>query len=108
MRTANDIVRFCLELAALTSFGLYAWHATPGVARWFAVVAAPLAAAALWGWLIAPNSASRLPDPNRLLLEVAFFTAACLALAAARRPAPAIGMALLIAVNLPLDRLLPQ
>jgi hypothetical protein len=87
MKTANDIVRFCLELAALASFGMYAWHATPGAARWFTVIAAPLAAAALWGWLIAPDSA-RLPDPNRLLLEVAFFTTAFFALAATRRPCP--------------------
>ena len=106
MKVANDVIRFCLELAALAALGACAWQATPGTTRWIAVIAAPLAAAAFWGWLMAPKSVHRLDDPYRFLLELAFFATAFLALAAARRPGIALALALVAAVNLPLDRVL--
>jgi hypothetical protein len=106
MKAANDLVRFCLELAALASLAAFAWHASNGLIRWAAVLAAPLAAAAFWGWLIAPQSAHRLGDPTRFLVELAFFACAFVALALSGRPRLAIALALLAVINTPLDRVL--
>jgi len=72
------------------------------------VALAPLAAAAFWGRFVAPKSSHRLDDPDRFLVEVAFFATAFLALAAAGRPSIAVTLALVAVVNLPLDRVLSR
>ena len=59
MRPWNLALRLGLEIAALTGLGLAAWHLTDGAARWVAVIAVPLAAAALWGTF------NVLDDPSR-------------------------------------------
>lgn len=59
MRPWNLALRFGLELAALSGLGLAAWSRTGGVARGIAVVAAPVAAATLWGTFNVPGDPSR-------------------------------------------------
>lgn len=59
MRTWNLAVRLGLELAALTGLGLAAWSQTTGAARAVAPIAAPLAAAVLWGTFNVPDDPSR-------------------------------------------------
>jgi hypothetical protein len=59
MRPWNLALRFGLELGALTGLGVAAWTQTEGAVRWVAVVAVPLAAAALWG------TVNVLDDPSR-------------------------------------------
>jgi len=59
MRPWNLALRLGLEMAALLGLGVAAWSQTDGVARWVAVIALPLAAAALWG------TCNVLDDPSR-------------------------------------------
>ena len=59
MRPWNLALRLGLEIGALTGLGVAAWTQTEGAARWVAVVAVPLAAAALWGTF------NVLDDPSR-------------------------------------------
>lgn len=82
MRPIVLLVRFLSELVALVGFALWGFHE----AGWFGVLP-PLAAAAIWGRWMAPRSATRLPDPKRLVAEIVFFAAAAGAFAAAEAPA---------------------
>jgi Protein of unknown function (DUF2568) len=75
------LVRFLSELGALVAFTLWGFHE----AGWFGVLP-PVAAAAVWGRWMAPRSATRLPDPRRLVAEIVFFGAAASAFAAADAP----------------------
>jgi hypothetical protein len=59
MRPWNLALRLGLEIGALIGLGVAAWNQTGGVARWIAVVALPLAGAALWGTF------NVLDDPSR-------------------------------------------
>lgn len=104
MKALNDVVRFTLELAALAGLSMYAWHRTVGPSRWVAMVATLVAAATFWGWFMAPRSLHRLNDPTRILVEVAYFAGAFLALSLTQRPALALALAAVTAVNIPLDR----
>ena len=85
MRPFMLALRFALELAALAAFATYGLHAIRGPARFALAAALVLAAAAVWGRWAAPASRRRLADPARLVVEVVFFTAAGVALAAAGR-----------------------
>lgn len=79
--TGLDVVRFITELAAL------AGAAVAGAAiAWSAALAAPLAFAGLWGWLVAPKSSRRLADPSRLAVEIVLFLAVGVSLAVAGHP----------------------
>ena len=79
-RAVNDSVRFCLELAALAGWG---WQTGPDGWNVLLAVAAPLAAATLWGLLVAPKARRPSRDPWRLLLEVVVFGGGTAAFAAA-------------------------
>ena len=52
-------LRLGLEVTALVAIGALAWDATGGGLRWFAVVAAPLVAATLWGVFNVKDDPSR-------------------------------------------------
>lgn len=76
----NLAVRFLLELAALTAFGLWGWTQNAGILRYLLVIGLPLFAAFVWGTFRVPADASangRAPVPIagwlRLLLEIIFF-----------------------------------
>jgi hypothetical protein len=94
MRPVNLAFRFAPELAALAAFATFGLDAIPGSAR-FALAAAVVAAAAVWGRWVAPASRHRLTDPARLVVEVAFFTAAGVALGVTGRSV--LGVALTVA-----------
>jgi Protein of unknown function (DUF2568) len=85
MRPVMLALRFVLELAALTALGTYGLHTARGPARFALAAALVLAAAAVWGRWVAPASRRRLADPSRLVVEVVFFAAAGVALAATGR-----------------------
>ncbi len=77
MRPWNLALRLALEIGALIGLGIMAWNLTGGAARWIAVVAAPLVAAALWGTLNVPDDPSRsgrapieVPGSVRLAIEL--------------------------------------
>jgi Protein of unknown function (DUF2568) len=82
-RVANDLLRFLLELTALAGLAVWGWHTGPTGVSVVLALAAPLAAAALWGAFVAPKAPCHPPDPWRLLLEVTVFGAGTVAWAAA-------------------------
>lgn len=98
-------LRFLLELAALTCFGVWAWQVTPGALGYVTVVAVPLGVAALWGVFATPGDESRsgrtvvaTPGPVRILLELAVFFGGAAALYAAGRHTLAVVFAVVLAV----------
>lgn len=87
MSTANDALRFVLELGALASLGYWGWQATSGPSHWVLMLAVPAAAALVWGLFVSPKARVPVGDPWRLALEVLFFGSATAALLGA---APAL------------------
>jgi hypothetical protein len=88
MRAANLVLRFLLELAALTGLGVWGFQIGDGLAmRLLLGLGAPLLMALVWGFWISPKAPRRLPDPLRLGVEVVIFAAAGSALIAAGYPA---------------------
>ncbi len=78
MKPLNLGLRFVLELCMLVAFGI--WGFSENI---LLGIAAPLAAAVVWGLWIAPRANRRLRDPVRLVVELLLFGAAGAALAAA-------------------------
>ena len=80
----NLAIRFLLELAALTAFGLWGWHY--GHETWLRLILAiglPIIAASIWGIFNVPNDSSRsgaapivVQGIFRLVIEWAFFSVA--------------------------------
>ena len=98
MKNANLALRFVLELALLG--GLAAWgFSFGGVAGVLLGIGAPVAAAGVWGLLVAPKAPSRLDDPWRLALELVLFAAGVAALAAAGYRNLALLLAVAVAVS---------
>jgi hypothetical protein len=100
MRAANLGLKFVLELcmlAALAYWGAQAGDSTFGDV--VLAVAAPLAAAVVWGIYAAPKARRRLPLVPRLVLELCVFAVAALALAVAGAPVLALVFAAVVALN---------
>jgi hypothetical protein len=83
----NLIIRFLLELSALTAMGLWGWKQNDGWFRFILVLGIPIIAAIIWGVFNVPNDPSRSGEAPivvsgivRLVIELAFFTIAALAL----------------------------
>ena len=84
----NLVIRFLLELTALISLGIWAWHAgNPGWQPYAMAVGIPTAAAAIWGIFNVPNDPSRsgsapvvVPGVIRLIIELTIFALATWAL----------------------------
>ena len=89
-RVANDVLRFLLELTALAGLAVWGWHTGPTGVSVVLALAAPLAAAALWGAFVAPKAPRHPPDPWRLLLEATVFGAGTVAWAVAGFDAVAV------------------
>lgn len=102
MRTAqniNLIVRFALELAALAALAYWGSQTGTGVVRLVLALTAPAALAFVWGTFLAPRRRIDLPKPVRLVLELAVFGAAALALVATDHDALAIALAAIALVS---------
>ena len=78
MTALNLGLRFVLELCMLVALGIWGFSESIVLG-----IAAPLAAAVVWGLWIAPKASRRLRDPLRLVVELLLFGAAGVALAAA-------------------------
>ena len=89
-------VRFACELAALVALAWWLWLV-------LGVVVA-LAVAVVWGVLIAPKASRRLPDPARLVLELAIFALATVAYLAVGQPVVAVAFAILAVATAVLSR----
>ena len=91
--TAQDVLRFALEITALVGWGIVGWAAFDNsVARWLGVVGLPAIAAVAWGTFRVPGDASasgRAPVPVRgwvrLTIEVVVLLGAAAALLALGR-----------------------
>lgn len=82
MRNLNLVFRFILELVVLVA--LFLWGvATSGelLVQVVMALSAPAAAIAIWGLFVAPKASRRLPDPQRLAVEIVVFGAGVLAFA---------------------------
>jgi len=99
-RAANDALRFLLELSALAGLAIWGWGTDQTGVNVVLALAAPLAAAALWGAFVAPRASRHLRDPWRLLLEALVFGAGTLAFAAAGAGWVALALGVLAALHL--------
>jgi hypothetical protein len=79
----NHVLRFLLELAAILTFGFWAYFLSEGGVRILLAIAFPLLFATLWGIFAVREDPSRsgktvvnTPGIIRLLLEVLLFSAA--------------------------------
>jgi len=101
----NLTLRFALEIAGLFAFALWGWTQHGGVLRYYLAIAAPLAAAILWGVFraeepIGPKKPPvTIPGWLRLALEFAFFGLAVWAFYASDRPTWGLVFALLILLH---------
>jgi len=106
MRPWNLGLRLGLEIGALIGLGVGAWTLTEGVARWIAVIAAPLIAAALWGTFNVRDDPSRsgeapveVAGPVRLAVELVVLIGGWIGYVIAGYPAIGVAFAVLTAVH---------
>jgi hypothetical protein len=99
-RTLNSVVRFVLELTALTVLSAWGWHALSGQPqRLVLAIAAPLVAATTWGLFVAPRASHFLALPGRIAVETLVFGSAALALVGLDRVGPAGAFAVIAGLN---------
>jgi hypothetical protein len=80
MRQLNLVFRFVLELVVLVA--LFLWGVSVSdelIVQVILGLGAPALAMAVWGLFVAPRASRRLPDPQRLALEIVVFGAGVLA-----------------------------
>lgn len=100
MIVANLVIRFVVELAGLAGLAVWGAGATSSsVGQVVLAIAAPLAAAGIWGVWSAPKATRRLPGTGLLGLELALLAAAVAALAAAGHPLAAGTLGVVAIVN---------
>jgi hypothetical protein len=99
LRSVNLAAKFALELCSLAALGYWGASTGSGATSVTAAVAAPSAAAMVWGTFAAPRAKHRLRRALRIPLELSVFSLACASLAVAAEPAAAVGLAGAIAVN---------
>lgn len=81
LRVLNEGLALFLELAALAVLAWWGWaSADPVALRLLLAVAAPAAAAVLWGLFAAPRARFSVPLPGVLTVKAVVFGAAALAL----------------------------
>ena len=100
MKRANLALRFLLELCALAALAY--WGVETGsnvIAEIVLALGATGLFIAVWGRWVAPRTSARLPDPQRLVVELLLFAAAVAALAAAGEPRLAAVFAAIIAFS---------
>ena len=108
MGSANDGLRFTLELAALSSLAYWGFAEHDGAVQWLLGLGAPLIAATVWGTFVAPKASRPTTYPVRLLLELAVFVGGVLALWAADSHVLAFGFGVLVVLHLSFTFLLGQ
>lgn len=103
LTTANLTLRFLLELAAIGALGYWGFRTGAGpLGKAVLGVGAPAIAIVVWATFVAPKATVAVADPVRLLVSLAVFGAAALALYAARGDALVWVFAGLVAINVTL------
>ncbi len=94
LASLNLALAFTLEIAMLAAFAYFGFRATDhALLRWVLAVVLPLLVAVLWGAILAPKAANRLPMVPGVLLSLGLFLLAALALYRSAQPGLAIIMA---------------
>ena len=105
MRAANLALRFLLELCLLAALAVWGGQAGGSLAADVALaILAPLAAAAVWGTVVAPRAPRRAPDPARLGIELLLFGLGAAALIAAGHSGLGLALGIVGALNAVLVR----
>ncbi|MEV5970499.1 YrdB family protein [Streptomyces sp. NPDC051921] len=100
LHVVNEGLAFLLELAALAALGWWGWQSADGVVlRLVLAVAAPAAAAVLWGLFAAPKARIAVPLPGILVVKALVFGAAVAALYAMGWHTAAVVFGLVVVVN---------
>ena len=100
MRAANLLLRFLLELSALSALGYGGWRLGGGtLTRLLLSAGAVGVATAAWMLWVAPGSSADVAPVVRWTVEIAVFAAAVVALVGGGRSRPAILLAVAYAVN---------
>ena len=92
-------VRFLLEVGALLALGYWGYATGAGVLRYVLAVAAPLAAALVWGAVVAPRAAVPVSPGVRLAVSLVVFAAAAGALYATDHSVLAVAFAAVVVVD---------
>jgi hypothetical protein len=99
VKSANLLLKFLLELAALASFAVWGAETGSGAAAVVLAIAAPLAMVVLWGRFAAPRAAGRLPVRTRIPFELTVFALAAVGLLTVGHTIAAIVLAGVVLVN---------
>lgn len=103
LKNANLALAFFLELAVLAALGYWGFSTGQGtLAKIGLGIGVPVLAVVVWALFGAPQAAWRLQGPWFLLLRVAFFGSAAIALFAASQRVLGVVFALVFVVNLTL------
>ena len=101
LAAVNLGLRFSLEMTALVVLGFAGFNATENqVGAWALALGAPAIASVVWGAFVSPKAPARLDDPARLVVEVAFFALATLALVSLGSLPSAVLYSSLVALHL--------
>jgi hypothetical protein len=99
VKSANLLVRFLLELAALAATSYWGFETASGALQWVLGIGAPLAVIAVWWLFVSPKPTIPLPRAVRFAIELAVFAAAALALVAADQAVLAVVLAIVAIVS---------
>jgi hypothetical protein len=93
-------VQFAAELVVLAALAVWGYGAVDGVGRYALMVSAPAIAAVVWGVFGAPRGPRHLSGLGRRVLQLLFFGAGALALAASGHPLAAVLFAVVVTANI--------
>jgi hypothetical protein len=99
VRAANLVLRFLLELSALTATAYWGFATASGLTQWVLGLGAPALVAVIWGLFVSPKAKVELPRPAQFAIELLIFAAAAIALVAANQPILGIVLAALELVS---------
>ena len=100
LESAALALQFFLELFALVSLGYWGFQIGHGmIAKIGLGLGAPLLFALVWGMFMAPRASMRLPDPERLVIELLLFGIAIVALYFVDYSLVAIVLGVLVIIN---------
>lgn len=109
LKIGNLGVRFILEILALVIYGYWGFHVSNGIFLKIVLgIGTPLLAAFIWGTFGAPQAPYLLTGGAYLLLEIAIFGLAVVALYTAGKQSMAITYGIITIINLVLMKIWDQ
>ncbi len=106
MNALNLLLRFLLEILALTAVGIWGWEQGTQWTQWLFAIILPIVFAMIWGLFNVPDDPSRsgkapiqISGLLRLILELALFSFAIMALFHLEYQALSLGYAAIISFH---------